>query len=150
MPGALLRPDIVGAQATLEARQAQVGAISRQRLPEVELQARRGSFYGQGASGTALRAVITLPIFDFGSIGREKKAAQAEVRAQQAQIEIDLLHKSSVEIGDGGKEVESQSKPFSSVSVSAAQDTEAFEITQDVFHFDAPRRERGFAFSARH
>lgn len=86
LPGALVRPDIVGAQATLEARQAQVGAISRQRLPEVELQARRGSFF-DGSSGTALRAVITLPIFDFGSIGREKKAAQAEVRAQQAQIE---------------------------------------------------------------
>ena len=87
LPGALVRPDIIGAQATLEARQAQVGAISRQRLPEIELQARRGSFFGQGPSGTALRAVITLPIFDFGTIGREKKAAQAEVRAQQAQLE---------------------------------------------------------------
>ncbi len=86
LPGALVRPDIVSAQATLEARQAQVNAISRQRLPEVELQARRGSFF-DGSSGTALRAVVTLPIFDFGSIGREKKAAQAEVRAQQAQLE---------------------------------------------------------------
>ena len=87
LPGALARPDIVGAQATLEARQAQVNAISRQRLPEVELQVRRGSFF-DGASGTALRAVITLPIFDFGGIGREKKAAQAEVRAGQAQLEL--------------------------------------------------------------
>ncbi len=91
LPGALVRPDIIGAQATLEARQAQVDAISRQRLPEIELQARRGSFFGQGtgqgSSGTALRAVITLPIFDFGSIGREKKAVQAEVRAQEAQLE---------------------------------------------------------------
>ena len=87
LPGALVRPDIVSAQATLEARQAQVGAIGRQRLPEIELQARRGSFF-DGSSGTALRAVITLPIFDFGGIGREKKAAQAEVRAGQAQIEL--------------------------------------------------------------
>ena len=88
LPGALVRPDIVGAQATLEARQAQVSAIGRQRLPEVELQARRGSFFGQGDSSTALRAVFTLPIFDFGSIGREKKAAQAEVRAQESQLEL--------------------------------------------------------------
>ncbi len=87
LPGALVRPDIVGAQATLEARQAQVGAIGRQRLPEIELQARRGSFF-DGSGGTALRAVITLPIFDFGSIGREQKAARAEVRAQQAQVEL--------------------------------------------------------------
>ena len=87
LPGALVRPDIVGAQATLEARQAQVNAIGRQRLPDVELQLRRGSFF-DGSSGTALRAVVTLPIFDFGSIGREKKAAQAEVRAGQAQLEL--------------------------------------------------------------
>jgi len=65
-----------------------VRAIGRQRYPDIELQVRRGSFFGQGASGTALRAVITAPIFDFGSIGREKKAAQAEVRGQQAQISL--------------------------------------------------------------
>ena len=92
LPGALLRPDIIGAQATLESRQAQVRAISRQRYPDIELQLRRGSFFGQGygssSSSTALRAVITVPIFDFGSIGREKKAAQAEVRGQQAQITL--------------------------------------------------------------
>jgi outer membrane protein TolC len=88
LPGALQRPDIVSAQATLESRQNQVRAISRQRYPDVELQVRRGSFFGQGSTGTALRAVITVPIFDFGSIGREKKAAQAEVRGQQAQITL--------------------------------------------------------------
>ncbi len=95
LPGALQRPDIVSAQATLEARQAQVNAIARQRYPDIELQLRRGSFFGQAQSGqgpgqssTALRAVITVPLFDFGSLGREKKAAQAEVRAGQAQLAL--------------------------------------------------------------
>ncbi len=95
LPGALQRPDIVSAQATLEARQAQVSAIARQRYPDIELQLRRGSFFGQaepdqgrGQNLTALRAVITVPLFDFGSIGREKKAAQAEVRAGQAQLAL--------------------------------------------------------------
>lgn len=94
LPGALLRPDIASAQATLESRQAQVRAISRQRFPDIELQLRRGSFFGQdygsaqGSRSTALRAVITLPIFDFGTISREKKAAQAEVRGQQAQVTL--------------------------------------------------------------
>ncbi len=78
------RPDILGAQATLEARQAQARAIGKGRLPQIALQVRRDAVFGSGA--TALRAVITAPIFDFGAIGREKKAAQAEVRAQQAQI----------------------------------------------------------------
>ncbi len=88
LPGALSRPDIVGAQATVEARQAQVNAIARGRFPEIELQVRRGSFFGQGQSSTALRAVVTVPLFDFGSIGREKKAAQAEVRAGEAQLAL--------------------------------------------------------------
>jgi hypothetical protein len=87
LAGALVRPDIVGAQATLEAQRAQVTAIGRGRLPQVEIQARRGAFFGSD-SGTALRAVINVPVFDFGSIGGQKRAAQAEVRAQQARITL--------------------------------------------------------------
>jgi outer membrane protein TolC len=68
----------------LEARRAQVDAIGKQRLPQVELQARRTAVFGSGEIG--LRAVITAPIFDFGSIKNEKRAAQAEVQAQEAQI----------------------------------------------------------------
>ncbi len=78
------RPDIVGAQATLEARRAQVDAIGKQRSPQVELQARRTSVFGSG--DIAVRAVITAPIFDFGSIKSEKRAAQAEVNAQESQL----------------------------------------------------------------
>lgn len=71
LPGALQRPDIVSAQATIEARQAQARAITRGRYPDVELQMRRDTLFGSG--GSALRAVVTVPLFDFGSIGREKK-----------------------------------------------------------------------------
>ena len=84
LSGLINRPDIVGAEATLEARRAQVDAIGKQRLPQVELQARRTAVFGSGEIG--LRAVITAPIFDFGSIKNEKRAAQAEVQAQEAQI----------------------------------------------------------------
>ena len=86
LPDALTnRPDVVGAQATLEARQAQIKVLRRQRLPEIELQARRGAFFGQRGS-YALRAVVTLPIFDFGSLKRERRALEAEAGAQQATI----------------------------------------------------------------
>jgi outer membrane protein TolC len=86
LAGLINRPDIVGAQATLEARRAAVTAIGKQRLPQVELQARRSSVFGSG--DIALRAVITAPIFDFGSIKNEKRAAQSEVAAQEAQIAL--------------------------------------------------------------
>jgi len=93
LPGALAnRPDVIGAQAALEARQAQINVLRRQRLPNIELQVRRGSFFGQAASGQsssyALRAVVTIPIFDFGSIKRERRALQAEVGAQQSTINL--------------------------------------------------------------
>jgi len=44
-----------------------------------------------------------------------------------------------MEISDGSEKVKSQTKAFSSVSVSAAQDAKAFEDSQDVFDADAAR-----------
>jgi outer membrane protein TolC len=45
LPNALAnRPDVSSAQAVLEARRAQVQVLRRERLPEVEIQARRSSF----------------------------------------------------------------------------------------------------------
>ena len=87
LPDALAnRPDIVGAQATLEARRAQVQVLRRERLPQIELQARRSTFTGSGE--TALRAVVTVPLFDFGSNKRERRALEAEARAQEANIAL--------------------------------------------------------------
>jgi cobalt-zinc-cadmium efflux system outer membrane protein len=86
LPGALQRPDIVGAQATLEARRAQVQVLRRERLPDIELQARRSSVFGSGS--TALRAVVVVPLFDFGSNKGERRALEAEARAQEAQIAL--------------------------------------------------------------
>ena len=81
------RPDLAGAQATLEARQAEVGALRRERLPKVELQARRSSFFGRDGS-YALRAVITVPLFDLGVLKGQSRAAQAEVRAGEATLKL--------------------------------------------------------------
>ena len=81
----LIRPDIVGAEATLDARRAQIRVLERGRLPQIELQARRNTVTSSGGS-TALRAVITVPIFDFGSNKRERRALEAEARAQESQI----------------------------------------------------------------
>ena len=87
LPGALQRPDIVGAQATLEARQAQIRVLKAERLPNVELQARRNSVFS-GSGSVALRAVIVVPLFDYGSNKHERRALQAEVRGQEATIAL--------------------------------------------------------------
>ena len=50
---------------------------------------------------------------------------------------LDLLQKSFMEIGNGRDEAESESKAFSSISVSAAQDAKALECSQDVFDANA-------------
>ncbi|RYX85905.1 TolC family protein [bacterium] len=81
------RPDVLSAQANLEAKQAQVKAIRRELLPTVELQARRSAFVGRDGS-YSLRAVVTLPIFDFGEIKGQRRAAEAEVRAQEATVQL--------------------------------------------------------------
>jgi outer membrane protein TolC len=85
LPG-LNRPDIVGAEATLEARRAQVRVLERERRPDIELQLRRDALTGSGS--TALRAVITIPIFDFGSNKSERRALEAEARADEATIAL--------------------------------------------------------------
>ena len=86
LPGALLRPDVLSAQASLEAARAQVTAIARTRRPLVELQARRGGVFDR--SSTSLRAVITVPLFDFGSIKRQQKAAQFDAQGQELQVAL--------------------------------------------------------------
>jgi outer membrane protein TolC len=90
-----LRPDIVGAQATLEAREAQVQVLRASRRPQVEFQVRRNAVFANsraaaeavGPIGTALRAVVTIP-FGSGASRGEQRALEAEVRAQQAQINL--------------------------------------------------------------
>lgn len=50
---------------------------------------------------------------------------------------LDLLQKSFMQVCDGGEQVESQAKAFSTVAVGAAQDAKAFERSQHMFDADA-------------
>ncbi|MBV9468736.1 MAG: TolC family protein [Abitibacteriaceae bacterium] len=91
LPGALSnRPDVLVAQATLESRRAQVTAVQRQRLPVIDFQLRRAPFFGhtEPPGGYAVRLFATFPIFDIGSIRHERRAAEADVRAQEANITL--------------------------------------------------------------
>lgn len=87
-PDPTTRPDLASAQATLEARQAQVRSLRRERWPQIELQARRAPFFGRDGGSTALRAVVTVPLFDFGALRGQRRAAQAEVGAQAATLRL--------------------------------------------------------------
>lgn len=84
----MARPDLARVQATIEARQAQVKALRRERLPQIELQARRAPFLGRDGGATALRAVVTIPLFDLGTFKGERLAAEAEAQAQTATLKL--------------------------------------------------------------
>lgn len=83
-------------QAVLKVKESEVHAIEKRRLPQMELQARRSAFFGRDGS-YALRAVLSAPIFDFGAIKNDKRAAQAEVTAQEKEFEY-LYEKTEREI----------------------------------------------------
>ena len=84
LPGALQRPDILAAQFGVEEARAQVEAIGRARRPLIEVQVRRAGV--TDPSPLSLRAVITVPLLDFGSIKRQQSAARFEVAAQEGQV----------------------------------------------------------------
>lgn len=86
LPQALQRPDILASQASLDAARAQVTAIARTRRPQLEIQARRGGVFD--SSPVSLRAVLTVPLFDFGAIKGQQRAAQFEAQAQEKQIDL--------------------------------------------------------------
>lgn len=86
LPDTSQRPDILGAQATLEARRAQVQVLRSERRPNIEVQVRRNAV--TGSASTALRAVIVIPLFDFGSNRGERRALEAQARGQEAQIAL--------------------------------------------------------------
>lgn len=86
LPGALQRPDILAAQFGVEEARAQAEAIGRARRPLIEVQARRAGVTDY--SPVSLRAVITLPLFDFGSIKRQQSAARFETLAQEGQVAL--------------------------------------------------------------
>ncbi len=86
LPGALQRPDILAAQFGVEEARAQVDAIGRTRRPLIEVQVRRAGV--TDPSPLSLRAVITLPLFDFGSIKRQQNAARFTAAAQEGQVAL--------------------------------------------------------------
>ena len=86
LPGALQRPDIVSAQSAIDVARAQAHAIAAARRPQLEIQARRGGVF-RGAQ-TSLRAVLTVPLFDFGDSRNQQRAAQFEAQSAEKQLEL--------------------------------------------------------------
>lgn len=85
---ALKRPELRAGEAEQDGRRARIDVLRKERLPQVEVQVRRDSVWS-GESSTALRAAVSVPIFDFGSIKKERRALQAEVRAGDAQLALE-------------------------------------------------------------
>lgn len=88
LEAALQHPELIAGAAQQTGRRARIEVLRRERLPKVELQVRRDGVWN-GGSSTAIRAAVTMPLFDFGSLKKEQRALQAEARAGDAQLALE-------------------------------------------------------------
>ncbi len=79
------RPDIAAAQSELVAARGRTKAAKLVRVPDLSIQARRGSFDDSDDQGVAIG--VNLPIFDWGSSKAEQKSAAAAAQAQEKLLE---------------------------------------------------------------
>lgn len=75
------RPEIMSARAALSARRSEIKSARLQRLPDVELETGKDSF---SAPETGVSLIVSMPLFDFGSIRGKVQQAEARARAQEA------------------------------------------------------------------
>jgi cobalt-zinc-cadmium efflux system outer membrane protein len=76
------RPEVRAAEAEWQARKSQVALTAAERRPDLLVEGRRNEFGSN--SQNALRLSLTFPLLDRGAIRLEVKAAQADVREQEA------------------------------------------------------------------
>lgn len=80
------RPEIASACELLASAQGQIKAAKLRKVPDLAIQARKGTFdSGEQDGGVAI--VVSLPIFDWGSVGAEKRRAQIAAQSQEKQLE---------------------------------------------------------------
>ena len=94
LPSALVRrrPDILAAEAQLHADTALIGAATARLYPDIRLTGSfsqegltPGSLFGFDASAYSFGPTLTLPIFDGGALRADRRAAEAQARADLAQ-----------------------------------------------------------------
>jgi cobalt-zinc-cadmium efflux system outer membrane protein len=75
------RPEVASSQAEFLAAQAQVKATGLKRAPDLAVQARKESFQGEGGDGVAV--ALILPLLDWGSVGAERRGAEATAQSRK-------------------------------------------------------------------
>ena len=92
------RPDILAAEADLQAATAAVGVAIADQYPDVRLSAsllqgaiRPETLFGYSATGWNLMAGVTAPLFDGGRLKARRAAAEAEARAAMARYQETVL-----------------------------------------------------------
>ncbi len=79
------RPEIASSKAQADASRQEIRAIQIKNSPDIAVQARTETFNSNTNCGIAL--VITLPIFDWGSVKADKKQAAITTQSHEKQLE---------------------------------------------------------------
>lgn len=78
------RPEVRAAEAELRARKAQASLSGAERMPDLKIEGVRNTF--RSDADYAVRVGFAFPLFDFGAIHHEVRAARADVREQEAVV----------------------------------------------------------------
>ena len=101
------RPEIASAQAQTDSARHQVRAVQLLQRPDLSIQARRDSFNFKSEGGIAV--VVTIPIFDWGSVKADRKRAESFARSQEKQLEV-TRNRISLDVEQSARLVEATSQ----------------------------------------
>lgn len=79
------RPELASAQAQLTAAQGRIKAARLRTMPDLAVEARRGTLESDSDGGVAI--AVTLPILDWGSAKGERRRAESAAQSQAKQVE---------------------------------------------------------------
>ncbi len=87
------RSEVRAAEAELRVRRSQISIANAERLPDLRIEGVRNKLRNSGEY--ALRVGFVFPLFDFGAVRHETRAARADVREQESLV---LLVKNDVRL----------------------------------------------------
>lgn len=101
------RPEIASAQAQTNAASHETRAIQVKNSPDIAVQARTETFDSNTNSGIAV--VVTLPLFDWGSVKADKKRAEITTQSHKKHLES-VKNQISLDVEQAILEVETSSQ----------------------------------------
>ncbi|MCL5103898.1 MAG: TolC family protein [Armatimonadetes bacterium] len=101
------RPEVASAQAQLGAVQGQIKAARLRTVPDLSIEARRGTLEAESDGGVAIG--LTLPFLDWGSAKGERRRAQSAAQSQGKRLEA-VRNQVALEVEQSVQQVQTSAK----------------------------------------